>query len=102
MATTLDADWVQMHADALIGALLDAHCEESDAAAEPLVDLLRVHAGDMIREVGDPGVDYTAIVEYGGSRYLIEHNNGWTRVYDPVDAEYDVNEVLGREKEERR
>jgi hypothetical protein len=77
-------------ASKLIPMLLD----ESDEASGLLAQLL-VEFGEVLRSTGTYGLDYAAEIRYGGETWLVEVNNGWTRIYCPLDAEYDLDEVLG-------
>lgn len=85
---------LRIEPDSLIEILLAAHTAESDAASKPLADLLR-EFGDVEASKGTVGLDYRALIAASGQRWLVEDNNAWTRVYDPADANYDVDAELG-------
>src|SRR5690606_10599313 len=58
-------------AEGLIPILLEAHTEESDDASKMLAQLLR-EFGAVERATGTPGHDYTAIIQFGGEKWLVE------------------------------
>ena len=84
--------------EATVEELLAAHLAPSDAAAKPLAAALR-EQGEVLKSAGTPGLDYTALIKFGGETWLVEDNNGWTRIYDPSDADYDVAEVFAAAEE---
>ncbi len=90
---------INSYADRIINILLAAHTEESDKAAAPLAALLCEH-GNVIASKGSFGQDYTGLVAWEGVNWLVESNNGWTRIYDPSDASYDYKADLGIENDE--
>jgi hypothetical protein len=91
MRTTYD---LRINPDDLIAFLLASHHAESDVASKPLADLLRQY-GEVVASKGVVGQDYAAIIAFDGSRWLVEDNNAWTRIYSPTDADYDVDAELG-------
>lgn len=91
--TAIEKHWAE-----IIDILLAAHKEASDQAAKPLAAMLAEY-GDVVASKGTIGQDYLALIEWDGRTWLVEANNGWDRVYDPADADYDYKAVLGIEED---